>query len=389
MKIFFSNRLFNYAILILLVGLTACSSSNGFGTFLSANLVAVDSTNDRVFILQNQGTLFALTASTQVAIGDQPLIDEEEDSLFALIPSSVSNMAATSNSTSSSLFMQGAIADESSNLVLNRIRVLSFNGSEFSEAAFSPIILSDGDDATDESDNSFSDMVIDSDNGVLYITDSSAGLLYGISISDGSQTMTPVVIAGTPQGLSYDNGRLYVCNSSSVEIEQVVTVFDVTDFTIPTTIDLDTPCRELQAVSNSNGTVLFAKSSNSQVVLIHTVDTTTYAASSAIASATAGISDGGLIAGAGISSTVRTISPAVDANQIFAYLGEQDGNIGFISVAIDLGSFAFQTTSTSVTSYSDQAALISNGVTSLIYMTAESGAVAVITTGTTDIELID
>lgn len=375
----------------MVIAFSACSSSDGYGTFLSANLVSVDSVNDRVFILQNQGTLFALTASTQQAIGTQPLVDEEDEDLFDLIPSSVSSMVATNNSSSSSLFLHGTIPDESGALVSNQIRVLNFDGSAFSEASFSPITLTNGDATADESDNSFSDMVIDSDNNVLYITDSTAGLLYGINVTDGTQTMTPVTIAGTPQGLSYDNGHLYVCNTSSTEAEQVVTVFDVTDFTTPTTIDLDTPCRDLQAISNSNGTVLLVKSSNTQGLFIHAVDTTTFASSTAISSATGTIPSGKLIAGSGITSTIRTISAALDAsNQIFAYLGEQDGNIQFISFSVDLSFFTHETLSTSVTSFSDQAALTnSSGIASLLFMAAESGAMAAITPGTTEIELID
>lgn len=366
-----------------------CAGSGGSGIFAAPNQIAVDSTNNRLFIAQSTQELFALIASTLNSIGDQPIVKEDRnEAIFALLPSVVTNLGVFSTGSTSRLFIMGAFLNDSGNTVLNRIRVLDFNGTDFSEASFSPIDLSDGDSSTDETDNSFSDLVIDQGNSLIYVTDTSAGMLYVLSASDGSTTTGPLAISGNPQGMSLDSGRLYVCNSSSTDVDQVITVFDVSDFS-STTIVLDVPCEIIAVQSNSSGTVLMVKRYDTQVVLIRSVDTSTFADSSPIPTSTSGINDGQLTSGLGITSSIAGIVLTKDSNGlIYAYLSELDGNIQYLIFQSDLSSFSLETLSTSVTNITKGSLLLDssdNGSTA--FLVAESGALISIEVGTTSVDV--
>ena len=160
-------NIFKNTLLFLLLLITSCSSGTTT-LFSDPTQVGVDSTNDRVFVIQGDRQVFAFTASTLAEIGDQPVVDEtDNETVFDLMPTVTTYFAVYSTSTSSRLFVLGSLTDDSGNVVLNRIRVLDFDGTTFTEASFSPIILSDGDDATTDSDNSFTGMVLDQANSVL------------------------------------------------------------------------------------------------------------------------------------------------------------------------------------------------------------------------------
>lgn len=351
-----------------------CGSDSDSGFFSQLTAIAVDSTNDRLFLSEPEKKLFAFTASTLTEIGDQPIITSDRNAtLQSLLPLIVSKMAVFSTGTTSRLFFMGTFADDSGNLVRNRIRVIDFDGTSFSEPVFSPIVLSDGDDTTTETDNSFADLLIDQDNGFLFITDASGTLLYVLSATDGSTITNPLAILGAPQGMSLDSERLYICNSSTVDTEQVVTVVNVSDFTT-TTIDLDIPCRLISVQSNSSGTILATKHASTQQVLLRLVDTTTFATSSEISSATSGIANGSLSANAGISSSVEGLISVVKDDVIYTYTGEQDGTVQKITYAADLSSFSTETLTSTATNPSEGEKLTdSSGETSFVFFSANSG----------------
>lgn len=367
----------------------SCSGASGPGTFLSPSLVAVDSTNDRVFIVEDNGKIFAYQSSTLEGLGDQPALNDDDD-LFALLPSAVSHTAVVAQGSRSRVFIMGSILDDSGARVLNRIRVLDFDGLSFSEASFSPIIISDGDDSTDDTDNSFSAILVDEASGRLYVSDLSAGLVHILDVSDGSAAFAPIVIPGEPQGLGLASNHLFVCNTSEVPGEQIITVVNATDFTT-TQIDLGLPCRQLAVQGNSSGVVLVVKNDESQSVLIQSVDTTTFAAASPISSSTEGIANGELNTGAGVSSSILTfVIGRTSSDNIVGYFGEQDGNIKFIDIQTDLSSFSTQTLATSVSGLADSVLQVNaDGDGVYGFMVAGSGAFLAANFGSTEIDILD
>jgi len=376
--------------ILLFTLLCHCGSDSDSGFFTQLTAIAVDSANDRLFLSEPEKKLFAFTASTLTTIGDQPIItDDRNASLQTLLPAVVSKMAVFGMGSTSRLFFMGTFADDTGNLVTNRIRVIDFDGTSFSESSFSPIILSDGDDTTTETENSFANLLIDQDNGSLFITDASGALLYVLSATDGASVTAPLPIAGTPQGMGLDEGRLYVCNSSTVDAEQVVTVVNVSDFTT-TTIDLGIPCRLISVQSNSNGTILVAKHSSTQQVLLHSVDTSTFASSAEISSATSGIANGSLSANAGISSAVESLVSGVKDDVISSYTAEQDGNIQKITYTSDLSSFSVETLTSSATNLSKGGNLTdAAGEIISIFFSASDGSLLSLEANTSSVEVMD
>jgi hypothetical protein len=372
-----------------LVAFAACAGSNGFGIYDNPNQIAVDSVNDRLFLSQPGGELFAMVASTREPLAAQPIVSEDENAaVSALLPQTAANFAAYANGSASRLFIMGAFSDAGA-LITNRIRVLDFDGTSFAEATFSPIDISDGDATTDETDDSFADLVVDQGNSSVYVSDASAGLVFALSAIDGSALAAPITVAGEPQGMALDNGRLYVCNSSDVAVEQVVTVFNVAGFAA-TVIDLDIPCDRIAVASNVNGTAMIAKNSARQQALIRSVDTTTYAASSAIAATTSGYAAGELSSGAGISSGLNDVTLSRDASEnLQGYLSEEDGNVEFVTIVPDLSSYSAQTLSVAAINLGEGGVLASGGFGEDVFFSAESGALVTVPVGSIDVDLDD
>ncbi len=354
----------------------ACSDGSTTGVITSVNALVVDSTNDRVFLSQENQEMFVLEASTLDDIGDQPVVGEDTDAdTQELLPDVVTQMAAYVTGTTTRLFIMGALADDTGNLVLNRVRVLDFDGTEFSENAMSPITLSDGDATTDESDDNFAAMLVDQDNGYVFITDTSTGALYVLDVDDGTTVTGPIAIAGRPQGMSLDEGHLYVCNSSSVDAEQVITVVAVSDFST-TAIDVDASCLVVAAKSNDNGTALFFKHATDPLVGVYAVDTTTYAAATQLTTDEEGFAVGSLTSGIGISSEIEDIIIVRDsAGALYGYLSELDGNLEMITISSDVTQYDFTEISTTVEYLSHSAALVdSSGNASDVLIGSEIGS---------------
>jgi hypothetical protein len=366
-----------------LCSFSSCGNGGDVGVYTSLRHVTVDSSNDRLFLFQSEKELFVYEALALEAIGDQPLVQESTNAdIYNLLPITVSQMAVYANGDTSRLFFLGAKSSDTG-FVLNQILVLDFDGTSFTEADISPITLSDGDDDTDETINSFADLLVDQDNGVLYVTDATAGQLYAISATDGTIT-GPTAIAGNPQGMALSDGHLYVCNSSEEEAEQVITVINTDDATT-TTIDVDAPCYLISVASNDNGTVMLTKQSDAQTVYIRQINTDSYDDQSEISSNTSGISNGLLSGGRGITSTISDMVITKDAAGVFyAYLSEWDGNIQAVTISADLSGFSVETLSTSATNLSQGSVLVdsSNNGTAA-YLVSEAGALIDITVGTT------
>ncbi|MBX7148602.1 hypothetical protein K1X76_05905 [bacterium] len=352
---------------------TACAGSGGDGIFLEPASLAVDSTNSRVFVLENEGRLIAVDATNQDDIGDQPRISRKRNAdIHDLLPSSPAHTAVYSDGTTSRLFISGAIANDEGNLVTNRITVLDFDGTTFSISGISPITVDDGNDGTTDTDDVLGDLVVDQANGLLYVSNVSNGNLFVYNTSDGTEDVAAIAIGGEPNQMSLDNDRLYIANTSTVEAEQVITVVNTVDNSL-TEIDLDAPTSDVSVSTNDAGTIMLAtQSSGGQKVFVRLVDTATYAASTAISAGDDSAQDGELVSGLGLTSTVGGVIVVSNGTSLFGYVGQADGDAAFISFANDLSSFT-TTSLISSTSVLEQPVVYADGSTdAIVYMLATS-----------------
>ncbi|MDO8520347.1 MAG: hypothetical protein Q7T11_09355 [Deltaproteobacteria bacterium] len=333
-------------LILLSLFIVACGDNAPDEKFDRPTLVAVDSTNDRLFVLEKEGVLSILTASDREEIGDQPFVDKDhEETIHDLLPSSPIHLDVVASGSTSRLFITGSEQDSDGNAVFNQILALDFDGTTLSAASFSPIAFSDGDDATTESDNMPGGLLADSDNDRLYVTDATGGRLYIFSTETGAEAAASLAIAGNPNRMGLADGRLYVANATDTDADQVVTVVNTTDFST-TTIDLDAATDGIAAASNASGTVILARQANGRGVLIRTVDTTTFASVSAVPVSDSSAESGQLTSGAGISSLAGDVLLAESDGVLFGYAPQTDGKITRIDFAADLSSFTAETLST-------------------------------------------
>lgn len=391
-------------VAVLLLSQLNCSSSSSQGAFLAPRSLAIDSTTDRLFVYESGQLMLVYTASTQEGLGNQPVISNSDDdaTLRALLPESVTQMVAYNvDATNTRLFFLGQSTQSSTgSSVTNQLTVLNFDGSTFTADDLSPIVLSDGDSGTTDTDNSFYDMVLDQENGLVYVSDTSAGVVHVISATDGTVAAGPLTVAGSPSGLSLNDSRLYVCNVSSTTAEQVITVFDVSDYS-STTIDVGEPCGQIKVVSNDLLTVFLANITDRTRVLIQQVDTSTYDSSTDVSVQSASeIGGDGFLSGdesltvgdetnsGGLTSAVNGLLLYATSSSVFGYVGQADGTIQFLAIDSEDNSYSSQSLLTSVTLLSDSKSF-ANGTVAYGYILGESGALLSIGLGTADVDVIN
>ncbi|EKD41445.1 MAG: hypothetical protein ACD_73C00720G0006 [uncultured bacterium] len=381
------NKRSKLIILVLIVLMQACSGGSDKGIFNQPTWVVVDSTNDRFFVLEQLRQIFAFTASDRSRLGDQPVVNKKRlIDIYDILPLAPLQSAVYANGSDSRLFITGAMANDDGEHVLNRVLVLDFDGTTFTEASFSPLVLSDGDDATDETDNVPGGLLVDQASGRLYLTDSTAGLLYILNAADGSVVNAPLVIAGIPNKMSLTGNSLFVANSSTVGAEQVVTVVNTTDFTTAT-FDLDAAISDISVSEVGGSFVVLAQNTVDNQVLIRTVsaDLTTVAE---IGSATSAAVSGALVSGSGLTGIVGGLLLTTDASgNLFGYVPQSDGNIELLSFASDVSSFTASELAT-VTELIKSPQAYENGTGDglIVYMVAQSSGDLIFTdVGSTEV----
>lgn len=391
------KNFFSIILIPILLILAQCTSDDSAGILIEINRVAVDSINDRVFVTGYEADvgpeLFSFTASTQEEIGDQPLVDDETSTdIFDALPTVATQMAAYANGTDTRLFVMGALANDDGDLVTNRVRVFDFDGSSFSETDFSPLSLTDEDATTTDESDTFPDLLIDQTLGVFYASDATSGVIHVIDVSDGTAVVSPIAVGGEPQFLSLTGDHLYVCNSSTIAEEQVISVINTTDFTA-TEIDIDVPCDLIAVDTNGTSTVLLAKDHTTSSVYLRSVDTSTFASSTAITATDAadGFVDGIVSAGLGVTSTIQGIALAHDSSgTYYAYLSEADGNVEFITIASDASTYDLDELSTTALNIGEAALYTdSSGLGVTAFLLAETGSLLFVDVGSDEIDGIN
>lgn len=379
------NHLLHLIVLLILIHCGSDSITDDFG---QPSLVAIDSTNDRLFILEEEGILSILTASNRRAIGNQPFVNSSrEKTIHSLLPTAPMEIEVIAIGSTSRLFISGTrTADD--RRVLNQILVLDFDGTSLSQP-YSPIAIQDADPTTDDTDNVLGGMEIDPARSRLYATDSSLGALYTLSINDGSAAAAAIILTGNPNELSLDGNRLYITNSTATAADQLITVVNVDDFSA-TTIDLDIRTDGIAAFSNSSGTVLMIKQRGVQRVHVHTVNTTTFAGSTPIPVGDSSAENGLLSSSSGLSAAVGDLLLTRNASStLFGYLSQSDGIIKQITFAQDLSSFTVSSLET-ITKVAEKMAVLndSNGDGSIVYIaSAASGGILFTDVGSSSISV--
>lgn len=368
--------------------LVSCGNDTPEQLFLEPAAVAVDSANDRLFVLEKDSRLFILTASDRDHIGDQPVVNKKRlTDIFDALPPSPTAVALFSTGTVSRLFIAGGQTGDSG-FVLNRILVLDFDGTTLAASSLSPIDLSDGDDSTADTDNVIGSLLVDQDNGRLYATDSSGGRLHVFDAATGAEAAASVAIAGIPNRMALSEGQIYVANNSDVDAERVITVVDTADLSTAA-IDLDIPTEDLAVASGSGGTVLLAKESGTQRVVVETLNTTTFATAD-ISAGDSTVLDGQMLPGVGLTSAVGSLALVPDANgTLFGYVAQADGNLSLLTFASDLSSYTATTLST-VTKVIDGSSLFTGPaeIGNILYLVAPgSGDLLFTDVGSSDIDV--
>lgn len=360
------NKLYLVGFFLLMVA--SCASNSSSGIFSQPATLAIDATNDRLIVIENLRQVFVLKASNRNNIGSQPVVKSDRlESIYDLLPISPLQTAVYADGSISRLFVTGAIANEAGNSVLNRILVLDFDGTTFTESSLSPLDLDDSDDATTDTDNVPGGLLVDQDNGRLFVTDSSAGLLYVFNADDGSSVVAPIAIAGNPNKMSLVDNLLFVANASTEAAERVVTVVDTDDFTT-TTFDLEVPLTDISVVPSGTSYVLLAKDASDNKVLIRSVSAD-FATITLVAATSSSFVDGSLSAGLGLTSSVGGLLMTSDANgSLFGYVSQNDGTIDLVSFSSNASTYA-------VTELSTVTQVITTPTvygTSIVYMIAET-----------------
>lgn len=334
-----------FLALLLIISFIHCGGDGQDPLYDEPVLVAIDSTNNRLFILENNGVFHIVEASDRSAIGDQPFVNEDtEEEIFALLPSSPLAMAVEAQGSSSRIFIAGRQVNDENQALFNRILVLDFDGTTLSVASSSPLIFEDSDTGTTDTDNIPGGLFVDDDNNQLFVTDSTLGTLYVFSTTTGSLSNS-VTIAGIPNKMALIGSRLFVANSSGTSSEQLITVVN-TSTLATTAIDLDIPTNDVAVVSNDTGTVLLAHRSDEQEVYIQLV-ATDFSSATGITSSDTSLQDGLLSSGLGISSSVGSLGiTKISDGTIFGYVALSDGTIDMITIDSAIATYTNTTLST-------------------------------------------
>ena len=360
-----------FLVLLLVFAFIHCGGDGQNPLYDEPTLVAIDSTNNRLFILENNGVLHIVAASDRSSIGDQPFVTEDrEEAIFDLLPSSPIAMAVEAQDTSTKIFIAGKQVNDENQAVFNRILVLDF----------------DGITSTTDTDNIPGGLFVDDDNNQLFVTDLTLGALYVFSTTTGN-LLNSVTIAGKPNKMALASSHLFVANSSGTTSEQVITVVNTATLAT-TTIDLNIPTNDVAVVSNSTGTVLLTHRSDEQEVYIQLV-ATDFASATGITSSDTALQDGLLSSGLGISSAVGSLGiTSISDGTIFGYVALSDGTINMLTIDSTISTYSNTTLSTatdnltSIDIYKD-----TDDVGITVYMAAEtSGDLVYTDVGSEDVD---
>lgn len=346
-------------LLFLCLGLAACGGGDSFENHLAApSQIAADSLNRRLLVFdEGLSALSVLDTSTNEVQTEDPLVSEDVNaSLAASVTASPLDLVAIPSPTDETVtrvFATGTIVDGAGELLSNRIAVFDIAGTTPAASSFSPIIVSDNDDATDDSDFVLSSLAVDEANDRLFVLNKTLGELFIFSTGDGTEDAnSPIALNGTPSRMAIDPDlrRLFIASAADDAAGQIVTTISL-DGLSTTEIPVTEPLRDIGVVTNETGTVFAGIVSDESRLVIYRLDTGTFTTATELFSVTHSLETSASDDGSGeetlITASVADLAVMRDtADQVFVYAAQSDGNILVARLSADLSeltSFALET----------------------------------------------
>jgi hypothetical protein len=245
-----------------LTGVSACGSGDD-SLLLFPSIVAIDSANNRVFVVSNQDNGLALIDPVSLTlVGEEALLNA--DGPF-LLPNFPSNAAVASLGRVSRLFIIGV----NNASPMNQITVLDYNGIILVPAPFSPIAVSG------QAGDTLVGIAVDPANGLVFVSNSTTAQVHAYDISNGAEVVgSPVALGGMPGRLQYDSGlgRIVVSNLTTTQVSYL----DPANLAAaPVAIETGILTRDAASVTNASGTVLFVSGNQQNTARVFRVDLTT------------------------------------------------------------------------------------------------------------------
>jgi len=248
------------------VGL-GCTKQNELDILLFPAIVAVDSDQDRVFVVDNQLNGLNLID----ALNNQILEVEDEQGLLTsedpqLLPSFPNNAAViTLPGGVSRLFVIGGNAGP-----LNQVQVLDYDTvNSIRLAPISPIAVAGS------STDTLLGIAVNADLGQVYVTDATTAQFHIFDADTGLEDpASPIALSGIPGRISWDpvTGLIAVSNAGN----NSVSLIDSLNLAGPVeTFDVGLLTRDVSLSSNAAGTALFltaAQENTAQVYQLNLVD---------------------------------------------------------------------------------------------------------------------
>ncbi len=249
-----------------------CSGDNRPDLMIFPSIVAVDSVNGRIFVIDNEGNRLNLIEAADLQVftkgKDQPLVSDEDPVLFQAFPSNGAVIGLGGGT--SRIFIIGGNAAPN-----QEVTVLDYSGGDSPvPAPFSPITV-----PAASTQDILVGLAIDPIRQYLLVTNASTGLLHVFDINSGTEVAgSPIVLSGVPTHIAVDStmGLAAVANSSNSQISFI----DLTDLTaVPETLDVGLSSRGIALSSNAAGSLLFVTGSQMNVALVYQLNFADLAAS--------------------------------------------------------------------------------------------------------------
>lgn len=248
-------------------GVLGCTTKSDVDLLLFPAIVAIDSTNQRVFVIDNQlnglNLVDALNNSVFEVGPDQGLLTSEDPQLLPSFPND--GVAIDMPGGVSRIFVIGGNTGP-----LNQIAVLDYDSSNgLNLAPISPIAV------PGSSTDTLAGIALNPLQGLVYVTNATTGQVYAFDVQTGLEDPdSPVPLSGIPGQLSFDpvTGLLAVSNAGNDQVSFINTL----DLTGPIqTLDVGVLTRDVALASNGFGTVLFldgSQDNSAQVYVLNLAD---------------------------------------------------------------------------------------------------------------------
>lgn len=340
---------------IFLLSLWNCGNDDPTELFFDPSLVGLDQTNQRLFVIESDRRLSVLNPTTLAGIGGaQPLINtNSSETLKNYLPEEPRQMWVFSRGETSEIWLSGGLRDQNQNWVSNRLQILEFDGTNFSQKSFSPITLTDNNTATTEQLSTPTALFLNSDQTELAICYGALGLVFFLNPNDGSTSREPITFDFPIYAIQRVENQLILAteigSSLSAEEEEEdispttgLLVYNL-DSEVLTEVELETSLNRLHAYDLSNNEALILASNSQNLrVYFYRLNLTDFSLTAIASSNEEALSDG-LGAGNGITSSVSDLTIVAADSDLFGYVFQTDGVLQKLDLNLNQNQFTLNT----------------------------------------------